>query len=518
MATRIYVRSEGTPDITPSSWNFAVQINPVSLPGTLVKNSGSAMTSKTEATGTTNPTARAMGRTIIGPLKAQTINGSVKGQMRGSESNAGANATLAMAVKVIKPDGTDRGVLLAQTASDSATAGNELVISLTNAQFKDAAENASITLSSVAVSDGDYLVIEWGFRSATSISRNITLSYGNDNATDLPEDTSTTAANNPWFEFTTTISFIRETVGASAGLAASSVVGAATASSTASASGTTGGSAVAAAFTSAVGSSSGVAASDGLSAAIWGAVGDSAGLSTTDGLGASTAAGTAQSEGVSSVSGVLTADALGVASADGSANVDGIAVGFAIGEGLSAGVSTSSFVLEATSIGTGQSTGESQVSGVFVSFAESLGEATGIAVTNYLAAAFAQTQAQAAGAASESFIGSEIHWANGSSIGVSIVDGVAGAEGSVGLSVGMAAVSGSGAAIISVVAASLSVAVVTGNAARLLSPVDLVDISTEPRIFNVYNEGRIVLIKELEASVVSAERRIFIASAEQRTA
>src|SRR5262245_58984944 len=125
MATRIYTKVSGSVGVTPSTWNFANQINPVTVPGTVTKNDGSAMTSKTEATGTTNPTARAMGRTVIGPLGAQTISGTVKGQMRGSENNAGANATPALAIKIIKPDGTDRGVLLAQTASDSATAGHE---------------------------------------------------------------------------------------------------------------------------------------------------------------------------------------------------------------------------------------------------------------------------------------------------------------------------------------------------------------------------------------------------------
>ena len=213
MATRIYLRSEGSVGVTPSTWNFANQISPVTFPGTLKLNTGSAMTSKVGATGTTNPTARAQGRVVIGPLKAGTISGTVKGQMRGSENNTGANATPAIAVKIIQPNGTDRAVLLAQTASDSATAGNEFVTTLTNATFKNAAEGASISLTSQNASLGDYLVIEWGFRSATATTRNITQSYGNDNASDLPENTSTTTANNPWFEFSATIDFSQDVTG-----------------------------------------------------------------------------------------------------------------------------------------------------------------------------------------------------------------------------------------------------------------------------------------------------------------
>lgn len=209
MATRIYTKVSGTVGVTPSTWNFAAQINPVTVPGTLIKNDGSVMTSKAEATGTTSPTARAMGRTIIGPLAAQSIAGAtITGQMRGSEDNIGANATLALAVKLVQPDGTDRAVLLAQTASDAATAGNELTTTVTNAIFKDAAETVAISLTPQSAVAGDYLVIEWGFRSATTTSRTITLSYGNDSATDLtPNDTTVTAANNPWWEFSQTLLF-----------------------------------------------------------------------------------------------------------------------------------------------------------------------------------------------------------------------------------------------------------------------------------------------------------------------
>jgi hypothetical protein len=173
MATRIYTKVSGAVGVTPSTWNFANQINPVTVPGTTTKNDGSAMTTKSEVTGTTSPIAKAMGRTVIGPLTTQTISGTVKAQMRGDESNAGANATLALAIKIIKPDGTDRGVLLAQTASDAATAGHELTTTLTNMSFQDAAESASIALTSQAATAGDYLVIEWGFRPRRSRARSI---------------------------------------------------------------------------------------------------------------------------------------------------------------------------------------------------------------------------------------------------------------------------------------------------------------------------------------------------------
>src|ERR1043166_6165089 len=125
MATRIYTKVSGTVGVTPSTWNFAAQINPVTVPRAPTKNYGSAMTSKTEAISTTSPHNDAFGRTIYGPLETQTISGTIKGQMRGSESNAGANAPLGLAVKLVQPGGAARSVLLAQTASESATAGHE---------------------------------------------------------------------------------------------------------------------------------------------------------------------------------------------------------------------------------------------------------------------------------------------------------------------------------------------------------------------------------------------------------
>jgi hypothetical protein len=210
MATRIYTQSSGAVGVTPTTWNFANQVGPVTVPGTLTKNTGSVMTSNVQGTGTTNPTARAMGRTIIGPLAAQTIAGTMKGQMRGVEGNADASATLACAVKIVQPNGADRGVLLAQTATDDfATTTRELSsVVATNRKFENAAEVAAMPLTSQAATAGDYLVIEWGFRSAVVTSRLITLIYGNDSATDLPEDTSSTNVFNPWWEFSQTLLWV----------------------------------------------------------------------------------------------------------------------------------------------------------------------------------------------------------------------------------------------------------------------------------------------------------------------
>src|SRR5262245_28385732 len=99
MATRVYTESSGTPGVTPSSWIFTNQSTPVSVPATLTQNSGAAMTSKAGTVTNTQTRTVAVGRSILGPLAAQTISGTVKGQMRGQEGAPACNGSLAMAIK-----------------------------------------------------------------------------------------------------------------------------------------------------------------------------------------------------------------------------------------------------------------------------------------------------------------------------------------------------------------------------------------------------------------------------------
>lgn len=208
MATRIYLPSSGAAPVTPQTWNFANQINPLTFAGVLAKIN-SAMASKLEATGTVSPIARAMLRYVIGPLSAQNflVTDTARLQMRALESNSLANATFAIAVKIIKPDGTDRAVLLAQTASDLASSPYEFLTALTNRRVYNASEAQPIPLAAGSAVAGDYLVIELGFRSATTTSRNVTLRYGDTTAADMEDDTTSVNDYAPWVQFSNDISF-----------------------------------------------------------------------------------------------------------------------------------------------------------------------------------------------------------------------------------------------------------------------------------------------------------------------
>ncbi len=207
MATLIYLPSSGNAAITPSTWLFANQINPLTFAGVLNKIS-SALTTKLEATGTTSPITKAMLRYVIGPLAGQSISGTVRMIMSCMESNAGANANLAMAVKIIQPDGSDRATLLAVTSSDSAAAPYELTVSPLSTKIAyTSAEIEPLTLTTQTATAGDYLVIEIGFRSATTTSRNISLRYGDAAASDFAYTVGLTTDLNPWVEFSQTLTW-----------------------------------------------------------------------------------------------------------------------------------------------------------------------------------------------------------------------------------------------------------------------------------------------------------------------
>jgi len=214
MATRIYFPSSGAAPVTPSTWLFTSQIAaPVTFKAVTAK-SATALTDVNGATSTTSPILRGIGRWVIGPLAAVQISGTIKGQFRCAENNAGASATLAVAIKIIQPNGADRSTLLSPVASDLATTvPPEMLASTTpasgaaNRSFNNTAESASVSLAAQTPTAGDYLVIEVGFRSATSTSRTIYLRYGDTGANDLEENQTSVNDYVPWIEFSQTLSW-----------------------------------------------------------------------------------------------------------------------------------------------------------------------------------------------------------------------------------------------------------------------------------------------------------------------
>jgi hypothetical protein len=113
-----------------------------------------------------------------------------------------------LALRILKPDGTERAVLHAPTYATTVDANPpELRIALTNNKFRDGNTNAYLDCAAVSSIDGDYLCIEVGVRkNAASTTRTITFRYGdNDASYDLPEDDTSTNDYCPWVEFSGTL-------------------------------------------------------------------------------------------------------------------------------------------------------------------------------------------------------------------------------------------------------------------------------------------------------------------------
>ena len=138
---------------------------------------------------------------VSDPIAAQSISGTVKGQLSGYESNAAMDCVSAVLIKVVSNDGsTTRGTLLGLTYP--ALTGNEYTTSRTNRYTP-----ASTSLSSVTAQNGDRIVIELGGYAYAKNTYYVYHRYGDGSATDLPEDQTDTNSYNPWIEFSQNIIF-----------------------------------------------------------------------------------------------------------------------------------------------------------------------------------------------------------------------------------------------------------------------------------------------------------------------
>ncbi len=197
-ATRFYLPNSGAaPSISPSvdaGWEltasaFARKISRTTKTGTGPGGIGGNRTS-------TSDHDQILRQYVAGPLSAQTISAqTVKLQIQGYEASANANQFVAWSVKAVDSTGALRGQIVALQRD-----GTEVTTTVTN-------RGDSATSTSVTVQDGDYLVFELGFGGAPSdaSSYNTQLTFDDIAATDLPEDSSSTAAYSPWIEFASAI-------------------------------------------------------------------------------------------------------------------------------------------------------------------------------------------------------------------------------------------------------------------------------------------------------------------------
>ena len=150
---------------------------------------------------------------ISGPLQAQTINGTVKGQFQARQSSVDGDFCMAMVIKVITATGVTRGVLLSYFPNSITT---ELAAGF---PVNRHCPPDATALTELAIEEGDRLVIEIGVRSFNTLTTTqyAYLTVGDAAAEDLPEDETETEYMNPWVEFTNTLAWQVETAYAAAG-------------------------------------------------------------------------------------------------------------------------------------------------------------------------------------------------------------------------------------------------------------------------------------------------------------
>jgi hypothetical protein len=212
VATRFYLPSTGTPAISPAFngtvWNGGT--GNADRRTMVTARISSAMTDKSGLDTVTEAQYELVRQYLSESLAAQTISGSFKGQVRARAANIGSRAMALRLCKVSADGSTVTEQLARFTAIDAAdTVPPAYGTTSTNRRLETSPlDTFAIAFSDITIAAGEHLMLEFGSLSNTiSTPRPATLVFGDDSGTDLAEDESTTAANNPWVEFTDDITF-----------------------------------------------------------------------------------------------------------------------------------------------------------------------------------------------------------------------------------------------------------------------------------------------------------------------
>jgi hypothetical protein len=139
-------------------------------------------------------------------LQAQTISGTVKGQLCAHEQG-NYDHCRAILIRVFSGDGaTERGTLYSEFPESIAGEFYQSALGGRNIYFP-----ASTSVSDVEAQAGDRIVIEIGYRSFNTSTSNWYSGFwlGDNGATDLPEnETDTNESKVPWIEFSQDITFL----------------------------------------------------------------------------------------------------------------------------------------------------------------------------------------------------------------------------------------------------------------------------------------------------------------------
>lgn len=204
MATRIYLPYGLTAPISPAWATTWEKVGVTRYKGSHIKQGTPFKEISAYETSTSATYDVGVVQFVVGPLKAQTINGNVKGQVQARESAVAADHGHAVVIRVVTALGITRGTLLAHFPALVEFSA----VAPVNRYFPPDAT----ALTEVVCVEGDYLVIELGYRATNVASTSYTsyLTVGDAAATDLPADETEDELLNPWLEFTIDLAFQSE--------------------------------------------------------------------------------------------------------------------------------------------------------------------------------------------------------------------------------------------------------------------------------------------------------------------
>jgi hypothetical protein len=153
----------------------------------------------------TNPSDTCTSIYVSDPIAAGAITGTIKGQALCLENAAANNICAQLLMKVVSNDGlTVRGTSFAHITTAQT---NEFTITTRTNRFLPRG-GGSPSLTSVTALANDRIVFEIGIRQeSTNVTSFGHIQFGDNSATDLTEDETATANDNPWIELSQTITF-----------------------------------------------------------------------------------------------------------------------------------------------------------------------------------------------------------------------------------------------------------------------------------------------------------------------
>lgn len=203
MATRLYLESTGSTAISPavhSSIDETASTFARTPMGT--SQAGSALTDTGFCSALTNASQESVIHQCVSSQTLdvnQTITGTASFVLRGRENSGTNNCHIGLALRVVKPDGTDRGTLLYYNSSGSewGTGFRTRIIS-------------AASLSSVNALAGDYIVADilaLQFSPAAAPQLDYTFGAPNDGTADFALTSNLTTNLVPWIEFSQNLTF-----------------------------------------------------------------------------------------------------------------------------------------------------------------------------------------------------------------------------------------------------------------------------------------------------------------------